>query len=307
VFKEPGAKFDPRTFTSHFTSVYIIVEPVKLENDNEIHYRLTVANKRGVIPFGPYLPEPSIFPKDSETRKFILTKLINADRAAMYSPVFSQKLAHTRIMILQSLVDNYAGGSEIKVKKNRRISLSKRSQSKSPSITKLSRQNRSFSTSSGVNIPKDPKLELMDPTPKSDSPKRKKPSFEKSLSSKGLTEDKYKFRASPKKDIKRHSSKSIVGLASSLDLGLSPKSEFELSIFHKEIFRPKTPPKKTYSEASVKFKRPREIRKDRISFEISDPIDLSKTLPSNISLSESAIPLLNPCVSTVPGIKLSLV
>lgn len=50
-----------------------MVEPVT-NQDGSQSYKIAVAAKNGVPPFGPFLPFPAILPKSPETRQFLLTK-----------------------------------------------------------------------------------------------------------------------------------------------------------------------------------------------------------------------------------------
>lgn len=50
-----------------------MVEPV-YEAGKEMCYKIAVANKKGVKPYGPFIPQPPLFPKGDETRVFLLTK-----------------------------------------------------------------------------------------------------------------------------------------------------------------------------------------------------------------------------------------
>ena len=105
--KKDDQPFDPLIVTSQFNHIFCVVRPEKLSG--ETHYRIAFANKAGVRPYGPFLPENSIFSKSSEFRDFLLTKLINAERAAMYSNHFKAKLITTRKIHLTNIVENFSG------------------------------------------------------------------------------------------------------------------------------------------------------------------------------------------------------
>jgi hypothetical protein len=56
VFKErdsPLDLFNPMMITSHFLQTFIVVEPLKSKRTS---YRVTIANKAGVVPYGAYFP-----------------------------------------------------------------------------------------------------------------------------------------------------------------------------------------------------------------------------------------------------------
>eukprot|EP01091_Cochliopodium_minus_P009582 TRINITY_DN2385_c3_g1_i1.p1 TRINITY_DN2385_c3_g1~~TRINITY_DN2385_c3_g1_i1.p1 ORF type:complete len:1002 (+),score=377.78 TRINITY_DN2385_c3_g1_i1:62-3067(+) len=88
--------FDPKTIASAFIHVYIVVRPIFDENNQVTHYSITVTNKFGVKSYNPHLPNPNIFAKDSNLSKFLLTKLINAERSCYDAPVFRTKFSRTR-------------------------------------------------------------------------------------------------------------------------------------------------------------------------------------------------------------------
>jgi hypothetical protein len=76
------------------------------EAGKEMRYKIAVANKKGVQPYGPFIPQPNVFLKGSETRQFLLTKLINAERAALHAPSFKEKMARTRSGHLKTIYND---------------------------------------------------------------------------------------------------------------------------------------------------------------------------------------------------------
>jgi len=119
IFQEPGTKIDVSIFSTHFTQAYIIVEPV-ITKDNVVNeYIIATANKTIVPPYGPYIPDPPIIPKE-EVRDFILTKLINAERASMRAHTFRLKMERTRSVILSDEFKPFVkkGKSTMKLKRN---------------------------------------------------------------------------------------------------------------------------------------------------------------------------------------------
>ena len=93
VYKDQSSKedlFDPCIFTSHFIHCIFIISPEKYGPDGlPSHYRLTIANKPGVPPYPPELPDDPVFEKGPEFQRFLMVKMINAERAAYSSPEFS--------------------------------------------------------------------------------------------------------------------------------------------------------------------------------------------------------------------------
>ena len=111
VFKEQeneDDRFDPTILTSHFIHCSFVISPILNADGETTHYRLTVANKSGVPPYTPYIPmtenpeETGVFAADENFRRFLLVKMINAERTAMASPEF-QSLTTARKLYLQSL------------------------------------------------------------------------------------------------------------------------------------------------------------------------------------------------------------
>eukprot|EP01120_Amphizonella_sp_Union-15-10_P014096 TRINITY_DN671_c0_g2_i2.p1 TRINITY_DN671_c0_g2~~TRINITY_DN671_c0_g2_i2.p1 ORF type:complete len:358 (+),score=67.09 TRINITY_DN671_c0_g2_i2:696-1769(+) len=111
IFQDgPTGGFSPATITSKFNHVYLVVQFIgrrKNTNGQNIpQYQIALVSKPGVKKHGPPLPPPgTIFSCDDDTREFILTKLINAERAAYYAPGFAQ--ARTRRLWLKELLDKY--------------------------------------------------------------------------------------------------------------------------------------------------------------------------------------------------------
>jgi len=69
--------------------------------------RFAIANKTGVLPYGPYLHSPPVYEKTKEFRDFLLTKLINSERAAMISPDFKGKMIRTNKQLLEDMTSTF--------------------------------------------------------------------------------------------------------------------------------------------------------------------------------------------------------
>jgi hypothetical protein len=109
VFMEPGAPpLDPTFMRTQFTHVYILVQPFYPDAASVAPYfRISVVAKDGVRPFGPSIPQNVDFELDYMLKSFLLLKLINAERAALASPTFQEKLVKAREMFLSSLLNTY--------------------------------------------------------------------------------------------------------------------------------------------------------------------------------------------------------
>eukprot|EP01111_Echinosteliopsis_oligospora_P012275 TRINITY_DN4185_c0_g1_i1.p1 TRINITY_DN4185_c0_g1~~TRINITY_DN4185_c0_g1_i1.p1 ORF type:complete len:753 (-),score=165.74 TRINITY_DN4185_c0_g1_i1:61-2319(-) len=107
----PIVNFDPSMVKSQFNSVFIIVtvDPAhpKTGPDGVVHYKVYVASKEGVVPFGPDFPQNYSFPKGEKFRNFIVAKIINAERAALHAPIFAQKIRRTRKEALEMMFGEY--------------------------------------------------------------------------------------------------------------------------------------------------------------------------------------------------------
>jgi len=86
VFKEGNTPFNPSCIRSHFNHVFVIVQLVAIEP--EVQYRVAYVAKKGVKPSLPELPDPPIFYNDLHLRDFVLTKIVNSERAAISAPGF---------------------------------------------------------------------------------------------------------------------------------------------------------------------------------------------------------------------------
>lgn len=100
IFQEENTPFCPNSFRSHFLHVFIIVQ-VENPNSENTHYKVSVTAKDGVPKFVPPLPNPCIFKKGPEFRNFLLTKVLNAEIAAVKSEKFSS-LAVSSVFLLHS-------------------------------------------------------------------------------------------------------------------------------------------------------------------------------------------------------------
>ena len=76
VFKEGNTPFDPKCIRSHFNHIFVVVQ-VHSKTPEKTFYRVGVATKGGVEPFGPNLPLDGVFEKNDLFRDFLLTKSKN--------------------------------------------------------------------------------------------------------------------------------------------------------------------------------------------------------------------------------------
>jgi len=101
--------FAPYTITSKFNHVYLVVQVAgkkrKPHGERVTQYQVGLVSKPGVKCHGPPLPPGGAFCCGEETREFLLTKLINAERAAYYAPGFAQ--SRTRRLWLKDILEKY--------------------------------------------------------------------------------------------------------------------------------------------------------------------------------------------------------
>lgn len=85
-------------------------------------YRVAFANKFGVRPYGPALPNPPSFDGNSQFSEYLLTKcmttsvrnfaefpVINGEKAAMNAPDFRQRFSKTRETLLKNILEIFGG------------------------------------------------------------------------------------------------------------------------------------------------------------------------------------------------------
>ena len=114
--KEANEAVPVGQFTSQFNHVFIVVTPWKFKGGRTTHYKVAVCSKDGVRPCRPYLPKNGIL----SLRKFtpwILAKLINCERSAMYAKAFSGKEARTNAAMMAEAIAITTNRSSASLKK----------------------------------------------------------------------------------------------------------------------------------------------------------------------------------------------
>jgi len=116
VFKEGDQPFDPLCLTTHFNHVFCVISVDKRAGP-KTHYKVAIANKIGVPPYGPFFKAPPVYEKNDEFRDFLLTKLINSERVSLsYAPEFKTKMIRTNKQILSDMAKEYILKSKSKSK-----------------------------------------------------------------------------------------------------------------------------------------------------------------------------------------------
>ena len=111
IFQDSDTPIDPSTFRSHFNHVFISVRVAHKLPDGTVFYQINTASKRGVRRHEPLLPHPPVFERNARLRAWFLTKLINAQRAALRAPGFAKSLNRTREQLMSACVSELYQGS----------------------------------------------------------------------------------------------------------------------------------------------------------------------------------------------------
>ena len=126
VFCDRGAVFNPSSIDSQFLHVYAVVTPGAEEGT----YELTVTRQNSVTSFGPLLTSP-VFRASHEFVDFLLTKLINGERAALKSaPIFVHTKQRTVRTTLNTMFESYKSGGSSSSSSSRSSSSSSASKTK---------------------------------------------------------------------------------------------------------------------------------------------------------------------------------
>ncbi|XP_057677155.1 rap1 GTPase-activating protein 2-like isoform X1 [Corythoichthys intestinalis] len=104
VFQEEATPFVPDMIASNFLHAFVLVQVEDPCSENT-SYKVSITAREDVPPFGPPLPNPSVFKKGPAFREFLLTKLINAELACYKSIRFARLEERTRSALLDTLND----------------------------------------------------------------------------------------------------------------------------------------------------------------------------------------------------------
>ncbi|KAI3655143.1 hypothetical protein MP228_000523 [Amoeboaphelidium protococcarum] len=78
----------------------------KVSSDGE-GYAFEIANKSGVVPYQPEIPEPAYFDKNATSKDYFLHKLVNAERASYKAPGVAPKISRTRSVLLYDVAERF--------------------------------------------------------------------------------------------------------------------------------------------------------------------------------------------------------
>jgi len=101
IFDESNAPFDPHIMSSQFNHVFFLIRKVPMSNPTR--YRIQVSNKLGVGIHEPILNNSQIYEVNQNFRGFLLTKLINSERASYQAKGFSSAFNLVRRGLLEEM------------------------------------------------------------------------------------------------------------------------------------------------------------------------------------------------------------
>ncbi|XP_068227278.1 uncharacterized protein rsh isoform X4 [Palaemon carinicauda] len=113
VFLEAdNTPFSPACIKSHFLHTFIVVRTSPRIKFKPTRYEVAVVSRDEVGAYKPYLWEQSCFEKGPMFREWLLTKIVNGERASYSAPKFARMQDRTRSQMLEDLVNNLQNHAE---------------------------------------------------------------------------------------------------------------------------------------------------------------------------------------------------
>ncbi|XP_055380347.1 uncharacterized protein LOC129611299 isoform X2 [Condylostylus longicornis] len=113
VFLEAdNTPFSPACIKSHFLHTFILVRVSARIKRKPTRYEVSVVTRDEVGAYKPYLWEQSVFEKGPMFREWLLTKIVNGERASYSAPKFARMQERTRSQMLEDLVMNLSNHAE---------------------------------------------------------------------------------------------------------------------------------------------------------------------------------------------------
>ncbi|XP_046833659.1 uncharacterized protein LOC124430726 isoform X1 [Vespa crabro] len=118
VFLEADkTRFNPACIKSHFLHTFILVRvspaaQTKSPQKEITKYEVSVVTRDEVGAYKPYLWEQSVFEKGPMFREWILTKIVNGERASYSAPKFARMQERTRSQMMEDIVTNLINHAE---------------------------------------------------------------------------------------------------------------------------------------------------------------------------------------------------
>ncbi|XP_076752653.1 rap GTPase activating protein radish isoform X1 [Xylocopa sonorina] len=104
--------FNPACMKSHFLYTFILVRVSPRIKRKVTRYEVSVATRDEVGAYKPYLWEQNVFKKGPMFREWLLTKIVNGERASYSAPKFAKMQERTRTQMLEDIVANLANHAE---------------------------------------------------------------------------------------------------------------------------------------------------------------------------------------------------
>lgn len=100
VFLEAdNTPFSPACIKSHFLHTFILVRTSPKIKRKPTRYEVSVVTRDEVGAYKPYLWEQSVFDKGPMFREWLLTKIVNGERASYSAPKFARMQERTRSQV----------------------------------------------------------------------------------------------------------------------------------------------------------------------------------------------------------------
>ncbi|CAG9823059.1 unnamed protein product [Phaedon cochleariae] len=113
VFLEAdNTAFSPACIKSHFLHTFIVVRTSPRIKRKPTRYEVSVVSRDEVGAYKPYLWEQSVFDKEPMFREWLLTKIVNGERASYSAPKFARMQDRTRSQMLEDIVANLQNHAE---------------------------------------------------------------------------------------------------------------------------------------------------------------------------------------------------
>ncbi|RZC37177.1 uncharacterized protein BDFB_011720, partial [Asbolus verrucosus] len=113
VFLEAdNTAFSPACIKSHFLHTFILVRTSPRIKRKPTRYEVSVVTRDEVGAYKPYLWEQSVFDKGPMFREWLLTKIVNGERASYSAPKFARMQERTRSQMLEDIVANLQNHAE---------------------------------------------------------------------------------------------------------------------------------------------------------------------------------------------------
>jgi len=107
VYHEGSKPFNPSIFFNNAPTTslntlpskhhcFIVIKKVKVDDGSHVHYKIGSMYNQNISPFGPMLPDPPIFKKESNFLNYLLTKCINATNSYLSCTNINQDLIQYR-------------------------------------------------------------------------------------------------------------------------------------------------------------------------------------------------------------------